>query len=152
MNGVIGRVDVSSYVAAIYEQAGYELAAEYGVLVIDFERKSPAEDAGVQGATKALRYGWNTIPGGGDIIIAVDGYTTETLADLLIYLETNTAIGDTIELTVMRDDREVTIPVVVGERPADSCRSSRQALLQYCSGPRCMWGCAEECVARTPAT
>lgn len=77
----VETIDVNSYVAAIHEQARYELAVVYGVLVVDFERNSSAEEAGERGATRALRYGGYTIPVGGDIVIAIDGYATETLDD-----------------------------------------------------------------------
>lgn len=36
---------------------------------------------------------------------------------LTVYLETEAAVGDTVELTVLRGDAEITIGVTLGEEP-----------------------------------
>ena len=41
----------------------------------------------------------------------------QDLEALTVYLETETAIGDTVELTILRDGQETRVPVTVGEEP-----------------------------------
>jgi S1-C subfamily serine protease len=38
--------------------------------------------------------------------------------DLIAYLETETQIGDTIQVTIIRDGEEMTLPLTLGERPS----------------------------------
>ena len=64
-----------------------------------------------------MRVGRYRLAVGGDIITAVDGQPTADLEALTVYLETETTIGDTVELTVFRNGTEATIPVTLGEQP-----------------------------------
>ena len=66
---------------------------------------------------RKLRIGRYQLPVGGDVITAVDGQPTADLEALTVYLETETSIGDTVELTVMRDGTEITIPLTLGKEP-----------------------------------
>jgi 2-alkenal reductase len=59
------------------------------------------------------------VPTGGDIVIAADGQPIASFDDLLTYVALETRPGQTVELTVLRDGQEVTVPVTVQERPAD---------------------------------
>jgi S1-C subfamily serine protease len=55
----------------------------------------------------------------------------QPVADLLtqtVYLEAETTIGDTVELTVLRDGTPLNLPVTVGEESTDLerlCRGTR---------------------------
>ncbi len=115
----IQTVDLNSYTVAIFRNAGVQLPVDSGILVVGFESDSPAEDAGVNGGDRTIRYGWYSIPVGGDIIVAVDDRPTKKMEDLLIYLEAETRIGDTVRLTVLRDGVERRISVRVAERPME---------------------------------
>jgi len=39
------------------------------------------------------------------------------LNDLMLYLDTQTVIGDTVNLAVIRDGKESVVPVILEERP-----------------------------------
>jgi serine protease Do len=54
---------------------------------------------------------------GGDYIIAVDGHPLSDSAELISYLVFETQVGDTIELTVLRDGEEITLPLTLEPRP-----------------------------------
>jgi S1-C subfamily serine protease len=88
-----------------------------GLLVLDTTARGPADDAGLQGGSQWLRIGRYQLPVGGDIITAVNGQPTADVESLTVYLETETSIGDTVELTVVRDGKEITVPLTLGEEP-----------------------------------
>jgi S1-C subfamily serine protease len=89
-----------------------------GALVETVMPDSPAEKAGLRGGTHAVE-----VPGylepvliGGDIITAFDGYPINSFDDLISRLE-NASPGQTVTLTVMRDDKPMRIKVTLGRRP-----------------------------------
>ena len=47
----------------------------------------------------------------------IDEQPVTDLQALTVYLETETLIGDTVDLTVLRDGALITIPVILGEEP-----------------------------------
>jgi S1-C subfamily serine protease len=84
-----------------------------------------------QESGSSVTYGWKiaSIVRGGpcdgkltvdDIIIAMNNQTIKGNDDLASYLEENTLPGNTIDLTVVRSDQTITVPVTLGTRPAPS--------------------------------
>jgi S1-C subfamily serine protease len=65
-----------------------------------------------------VRIGRYRVPLGGDIIVAVNGTVIADSQDLTVYLETQTSVGDTVALTIVRDGSERTLDVTLGERVA----------------------------------
>jgi S1-C subfamily serine protease len=110
-------IPLSSSVNRVLRDAGIDVSVDAGLLVMDVTARGPADQAGLQGGAQWVRVGRYQLPVGGDIITAVDGLPTDDLEALTVYLETETAIGDTVQLTVLRDDQEITIPVTLGEEP-----------------------------------
>ncbi|MFN2135096.1 MAG: S1C family serine protease [Candidatus Promineifilaceae bacterium] len=78
-----------------------------GAYVTETTENSPALEAGLIGENGP----------GGDLIIAVDGHPVITSDDLIAYLVFETVVGDTIELTVIRDGEEIVVPLTLGVRP-----------------------------------
>ncbi len=101
----------------ILQQAGMQVPVTHGTLVVEIFRGGAAERAGVRGGDQLVRVGRQVLPVGGDIITAVNGQPIEDSRELTIYLETKTRVGDTAELTVIRDGREQRVPVQLDERP-----------------------------------
>ncbi|HSM59024.1 MAG TPA: trypsin-like peptidase domain-containing protein [Candidatus Sulfomarinibacteraceae bacterium] len=91
-------------------QEQLELPQREGIYVTSVTSGSPAEAAGVVPAPSA-------ITPGGDFIVAIDDRDVREFADLNSYLVFQTEVGQTIELTVIRDGETVVIPVTLGERP-----------------------------------
>ncbi len=108
---------LTSSVTRVLRDAGVDVSVEEGLLVLDTTAGGPADDAGLQGGSQWLRIGRYQLPVGGDIITAVNGQPTADIEALTVYLETETSIGDTVELTVVRDGTEITIPLTLGEEP-----------------------------------
>ena len=58
-----------------------------------------------------------TVPVGGDVLLAIDDRSLTTTEELGSYLALNTRPGDTVDFTLLRDDEETTIPFELGTQP-----------------------------------
>lgn len=88
----------------------YGLSQTQGAYVISVTAGSPADQAGLLAA--------NSNSGeGGDLIVAIDGQPIQSFADLNSYLVFHATVGDTIEITALRQDRQVTLSLTLGARP-----------------------------------
>lgn len=90
-----------------------------GVLVVSVLDGSPAEDAGIQGGDRQLRLGNLQLPVGGDVIVGVGDEEVGSYKELVVYLESETEIGDTITVRYYRGEDERTAELTVGRRPED---------------------------------
>lgn len=95
---------------SLSNQAQFGLAQTQGAYVISVTAGSPAARAGLRAADP------NT-GRGGDLVVAIDGQPVRDFANLNSYLVFNTAVGQTIELTVLRDGEQITLLLTLGERP-----------------------------------
>ncbi|MFW6068821.1 MAG: S1C family serine protease [Chloroflexota bacterium] len=86
------------------------LPEAYGVYVTSVTSASPAEEAGIIPAP-------NENTAGGDLIIGIDDRQVREFNDLLSYLIFETEVGQTIDLTVVRDGETITVPLTLSERP-----------------------------------
>ncbi|HID89601.1 MAG TPA: PDZ domain-containing protein [Anaerolineae bacterium] len=111
-------LDLTPQRARIFRQAGMEIPVDEGVLVIEVVPGSPADKAGIHGGDRMVRIGRYTIPVGGDVIVSINGQPIANLKDLTVYLETETRVGQTIEVGLIRDGREMSVQVTLAERPA----------------------------------
>jgi S1-C subfamily serine protease len=93
--GIEGR-SIDAEVARLYE-----LATEFGAVVITVQPGSPAAIAGLQE---------------GDVITAFDGEQIDTMLDLATIVRRRDP-GETVTLTVMRDNTERLLPLTLGTRP-----------------------------------
>jgi 2-alkenal reductase len=91
-------------------QEQLQLPVAYGVYVTSVTAGTPAEEAGVIAAPSA-------ITPGGDLIIAIDGQEVREFNDLISYLTFQSEVGQTVELTIIRNGEEVIVPVTLGARP-----------------------------------
>jgi S1-C subfamily serine protease len=104
--------------AEIFREAGMNVPVDAGLLVIEAVEDGPADKAGMRGGSRAVHIGRYQIPLDGDIIITIDGEPVNNSQELTVYLETQTTVGDTVELTIIRDGEEQAIQVILEERPA----------------------------------
>ena len=89
-----------------------------GVLVVDVQSGSPADEAGLQGSTESVTIENQTVSVGGDVIIEFNGKTIDDMAELKAALS-KAAPGDQAELTVLRNGQPETVTVTLGEAPAN---------------------------------
>lgn len=85
-----------------------------GVYIIDVDDNTPADQAGLIGRGTD---DFNVPLPGGDYITAINGTRVKTSDELLSYLVFETTAGDTVDLTVLRDGNEISVPLTLGERP-----------------------------------
>jgi S1-C subfamily serine protease len=95
-----------------------DLEEPRGVLVVEVVGGSPAEKAGIRGGDTPTRINGQTIPLGGDVVLEIDGNEIRTLDDILVYLQREKAVGDTMQVTVMRDGQLQTIEILLEARPS----------------------------------
>ncbi|HET7089894.1 MAG TPA: trypsin-like peptidase domain-containing protein [Anaerolineae bacterium] len=92
------------------DQSDYGLSQTQGAYVINVTSGSPADNAGLIPAN-------GNTGRGGDLVVAIDGRSIVDFADLNSYLVFQTAVGQTIEITVLRDGERVVLPLTLGARP-----------------------------------
>jgi S1-C subfamily serine protease len=81
---------------------------------------APAEKAGLHAGDKASHTKYVSIcpqDAGGDVILAVNDQRVTSFDDVLIYMERYTSPGDTVIFKILRDGKEMTVDVTLGERP-----------------------------------
>jgi S1-C subfamily serine protease len=89
----------------------------YGWLIAEVSSGGPADKAGLQGGTEQVRVGEERVVVGGDIIVAINGTRITGIDDLSAYLEEYTLPGQTIDLTIARDNETITASLELGSRP-----------------------------------
>ena len=77
----------------------------------------PAAKGGVKGSTGAQPSPEGNIPTGGDVVTAVDGQPVRHFDDLLRYVSTKARVGQTVELTILREGKETKVKITLEERP-----------------------------------
>ncbi|MEZ4616917.1 MAG: PDZ domain-containing protein [Caldilineaceae bacterium] len=87
-----------------------------GVYVADVVNGGPSESAGIQGSTRQISISGGELGAGGDIVTAIDDMPVRRFEDLVSYLVTKAAPGQTVTLTVLRDNNELQLDVVLGSR------------------------------------
>ncbi len=100
----------------IATQAGIKVT--YGVLIQQVTSGGPADKAGIKAGTTQTSIDGNTVTTGGDVIIAINGSRIRNSDDLSTYLEEYTLPGQTVNITVVRNNQNTDISVVLGARPA----------------------------------
>ncbi|MBE9473505.1 MAG: trypsin-like peptidase domain-containing protein [Chloroflexi bacterium] len=99
----------------LLQQEALRLPQSSGAYVSSVTPDSPADRAGLRGGTEPTEF--ININSGGDLIIAIDGRPVQTFSDLLSYLIQEKSPGDTITLTILRDDQELEFNLILGKRP-----------------------------------
>jgi S1-C subfamily serine protease len=89
-----------------------------GFLVMDLVAGSPAERAGIRGGDEDATIDGVPVKLGGDVIVGVDNKTVRKIDDILVYLQREKAVGDDLQLTILRDGQELNITAVLGARPS----------------------------------
>lgn len=109
--------DITPDVATRFRQGGLSWPEDRGVLVVAVYSNGPASRAGIRGGTQRVRVGNLILPIGGDTIVGIDGTSIKDQRDLTLYLEEHTKVGQTVQLTIVRDGQEKTVPVTLAEQP-----------------------------------
>ena len=89
-----------------------------GVLVVEVVANGPSDKAGLQGSNSEVTIDGIQVAVGGDIIVGIDGQPVVEFDNLLSYIVQKTAVGDTVNLTILRNGTEMQVPVTLEARPA----------------------------------
>lgn len=89
-----------------------------GLLVQAIVPNGSEAAAGIRGARQAVVVGNTELGIGGDLIMAIDGHPVDR-EDALVRAISQKHVGDTINLTVFRNGRTLTIPVKLRRAPPD---------------------------------
>jgi S1-C subfamily serine protease len=92
------------------DQSEFGLPQTQGAYAIDVTPGGPADRAGLRAANR-------TTGRGGDLIVKIDDQEIKDFATLNSYLVFHTRVGQTIEMTVLRDGELVVLPLALGARP-----------------------------------
>jgi 2-alkenal reductase len=87
----------------------------FGAYITEVAPGGPADAAGLRGGSEET-----SIPGllaGGDLLIAIDGQPIRQFDDMLSYLFKHTEVGQDVLLTVIRDNKEISVTLTIGARP-----------------------------------
>jgi S1-C subfamily serine protease len=107
--GISGVTISSDVISALNLKPGLQ-----GVLVATVIKGGPADKAGLQPA----RVDQNGNPTSvGDIITGIDGKNITRFEDMVSYLYANTEPGQTVTLNVLRDGKQIQVPVTLGTQP-----------------------------------
>lgn len=102
-----------------------------GVYVAEVVDGGPSAAAGLVGSRQLTSNRSGTLGAGGDIVTAIDDVAVRRFEDLVGYLVTKTSPGQTVKLTLLRDNAETTLDVVLGSRPG----ATFNALQRETAGP-----------------
>ena len=88
-----------------------------GFLIVEVIEDSPAYRAGLIGSNDTIEYDGEEYPAGGDIVMMVDEVEVRKISDILIYLQRAKAVGDEMDIQVLRDGALVDVTLVLDKRP-----------------------------------
>jgi S1-C subfamily serine protease len=96
-------------------QEALNLPQATGAYVSEVTPGGPADKAGLRGGTNPTYL--PNVNAGGDLIIAIDGREVKSFGDMLSFLLNNKSPGDTVRLTIIRENREMEVNLTLGKRP-----------------------------------
>jgi len=118
-----GSYNRHPWLGAMGVDMSYEIArvmgvnVTYGWLITNVVSGGPAANAGLRGGTRQVVIAGQFMMVGGDIIIAINGTRITGIDSLSAYLEENTSPGQTIIVTVVRQNQIISVAVALGTRP-----------------------------------
>ncbi len=94
-----------------------ELSVDRGAYISQALDDGPSGKAGLRGSTGTATYEGRETEVGGDVIIAINGTPIYSFDDLLIYIALETAPGDAVTVTILRDNQERNLEITLEPRP-----------------------------------
>ena len=117
MSGIALTPDINEQLELDHDQRG-----AYIQTITD---GSPADKAGIRGGDEDLEIAKGAvIKVGGDIVTKINERDVKGMDDIIAYLSSNTSIGDTITLHVLRDGEELDIDLTLAARPTAAQRAA----------------------------
>jgi S1-C subfamily serine protease len=95
-------------------------STQHGALVIEITAGSPADTAGLVGSSVTAKVDGQDVKVGGDVITAADNKPINDFEDLVAFLARYATVGQTINLTILRDGKPIEVPLTLAARPSQS--------------------------------
>ncbi len=95
------------------------LPVEQGALVQTVVSGGPADEAGIKGGDATASIDGQRVRAGGDLITAIDDESVTGMDDVIGVVNEKQP-GDEVELSLVDGDRERTVTVTLGDRPANA--------------------------------
>jgi serine protease Do len=92
-------------------------SSQRGALVVTVASRGPAAQTGLQPSNTQVDINGSTAQVGGDVIVAINGQTINTMDELIAYLADNTSVGQTVTLTILRNGNQQTVSLTLAARP-----------------------------------
>ena len=108
--------DITAGFAQRLRRNNFPIDADEGILVVGVYRNSPAEGI-LRGGRQRIQTGNLILPIGGDLIVAINNQPISTQRAMLLYLESNTRVGDTVRISFWRDGQLLEAELTLDERP-----------------------------------
>lgn len=93
-------------------------ATQRGTMIGSITTGSPADKAGLKASQTRVTINGQTVLVGGDVIIAFNDQIVKSSDDLITFLSRSGVIGNTVSLTVLREGKQIKVPVIIGARPS----------------------------------
>ena len=90
-------------------------ADQTGVLVIEVQQDSPADDAGLRAGSEQFTLQGETVMIGGDVITEFNGQSINSIEELVARIQSSAA-GDEVTLTILRGGEQMEVQAVLAER------------------------------------
>ncbi len=91
------------------------LPQQTGAYVVAVAAGGPGAAAGIQAGSRSTSI--QGLEAGGDLVVAVDGRPVKAFSDLIDYVLTEKSPGDTIKLTIIRNNQTKEVSLTLGKRP-----------------------------------
>jgi len=93
-----------------------QLNTKGGLMVVDLYSNSPADKAGIHESTQLIGRGFRQLPVGGDVILEIQGKAVNSVEELQTEIARYKP-GDKVDVTFLRANKKVSIPVTLEEAP-----------------------------------
>ena len=105
-----GSYDMHPWLGATGTDMTYEIAKTIGTSVTyGWLIASASSETGLRGGTSQALIAGSVVTIGGDVIVAINGTRIMSIDDLLTYLEEYTLPGQTINVTIVRNNESMTL-------------------------------------------
>ena len=88
-----------------------------GALIVEVTAGGPASKANLLGGSQQITINGGNVTVGGDVITAVNDHQITSNDDLISYIFVHTNSGDTVTMTILRQGKEMKVPVTIGIFP-----------------------------------
>jgi S1-C subfamily serine protease len=118
-----GTYNRHPYVGVSLADMNYGLAqvtgsgVTWGVLVQSTVPGGPADQAGIKAGNQNVTVDGQQYTIGGDIIVSINGNKIVNYDAFSAYMETHATPGQTLQVGIIRDGKQMTVPLQLGTRP-----------------------------------